>query len=299
MALPARSTPSPACTTKVGACRRITRRPSTGFASRGIRATLMHRTTLGAMFENGQGVPRDCKAAASWYRKAADQGLARAQHNLGDLYARGDGVPQSDIDAAAWYGQAANQGFALAQYAVGCLYARGTCVPKNAATAVKWYRKAADQGDAAAQFSLGVAYESGDGVQQDFVEAMRWYRQAAEEESRSGCVSDDAGADRRGSHIGQRQASPEALKGSGVSQLADAFLRVGHELSSRHLALRHVVNGAGTPKSLHSPIAALDSCRSVYRTHSMQIPTCVAQRHVLIDFPQQRVFHDSHSSKFP
>jgi hypothetical protein len=35
----------------------------------------------------------------------------------------------------------------------------------------------------------------------------------------------------------------------------------------------------------------------VYRTQSMQVPTCVAQRHFLIDFPQQCVFHDSHSSK--
>jgi len=44
-----------------------------------------------------------------------------------------------------------------------------------------------------------------------------------------------------------------------------ALLRVGHELSYRHLALGLVVNGPGTPKSLHRPIAASDSCQIVYR----------------------------------
>jgi hypothetical protein len=74
-----------------------------------------------------------------------------------------------------------------------------------------------------------------------------------------------------------------------------ALLRVGHEFSNRHLAFGHIVNVPGTPNSLHLPIAALDSCRIVYHIHSMENATSRAQRHILIDFPQQRVFHDSHS----
>jgi hypothetical protein len=74
-----------------------------------------------------------------------------------------------------------------------------------------------------------------------------------------------------------------------------ALPRVGHELSYRHLALGLVVNGPGAPKSLHLPIAASDSCRIVYHIQSMEVATCLTKRHFPIDFPHQRVFHDSHS----
>jgi hypothetical protein len=74
-----------------------------------------------------------------------------------------------------------------------------------------------------------------------------------------------------------------------------ALLRVSHELSNRHLALGLVVNVPGTPKSLHLPIAASDSCRIVYYIQSMEDATCRAKRHFPIVCPQQRVFHDSHS----
>ena len=38
---------------------------------------------LGAMYDQGQGVPQSYKEAAVWLRKAADQGHAEAQYNLG------------------------------------------------------------------------------------------------------------------------------------------------------------------------------------------------------------------------
>jgi TPR repeat protein len=41
-------------------------------------------------------------AAASWYRKAADQGHAGAQYQLGYMYANGWGVPQDYILAHMW-----------------------------------------------------------------------------------------------------------------------------------------------------------------------------------------------------
>ena len=95
------------------------------------------------MYGNGHGVAQDYNQAVSWYRKAADQGLAMAQFNLGTAYASGQGVPQD-------YNQAAS-----------------------------WYRKAADQGDADAQFNLGFMYSNGQGVPQDYVEAYKWFNIAA------------------------------------------------------------------------------------------------------------------------
>ena len=42
----------------------------------------------------------------SWYRKAADQGDARAQNTLGLMYDKGQGVPQDDVEAVRRYKKA-------------------------------------------------------------------------------------------------------------------------------------------------------------------------------------------------
>lgn len=55
----------------------------------------------------GQGVAQDYAQAAIWWRKAADQGYARAQNNLGVLYTTGQGVPQSFGEAYFWQNLAA------------------------------------------------------------------------------------------------------------------------------------------------------------------------------------------------
>ncbi|MEZ8274090.1 tetratricopeptide repeat protein, partial [Vibrio splendidus] len=62
-----------------------------------------------------RGVSQDDKEAVSWYRKAAEQGYARAQNNLGIMYDEGRGVSQGDKEAVYWYRKAAEQGYARAQ----------------------------------------------------------------------------------------------------------------------------------------------------------------------------------------
>ena len=49
---------------------------------------------LGAMYDNGLGVPQHCKTTVKWYTLAAEQGDASAQYNLGWTYDNGRGVPQ-------------------------------------------------------------------------------------------------------------------------------------------------------------------------------------------------------------
>jgi TPR repeat protein len=114
-----------------------------------------------------------------WYRKAADQGNAIAQHNLGYRYYTGDGVTQNHTEAVKWYRKAADQGFAIDQAQLGFLYANGQGVPQNYGEAVKWYRKAADQGDANGQMGLGFMYSYGRGVPQNHIQAHMWYNLAA------------------------------------------------------------------------------------------------------------------------
>jgi TPR repeat protein len=56
----------------------------------------------------------DFNPAVSWYRKAADQGLSEAQHNLGLMYANGQGVAQDYVQAHKWFNLGATSGNAAA-----------------------------------------------------------------------------------------------------------------------------------------------------------------------------------------
>jgi TPR repeat protein len=100
----------------------------------------------------------DVAEALKWYRRAADQGYAKAQYALGLDYYGGSGVPKDAAEAAKWFRKAAEQGYAMAQSYLGWCYAAGEGVPKDAAEGVKWYRRAAEQGFAEAQDRLGVCY---------------------------------------------------------------------------------------------------------------------------------------------
>ena len=57
---------------------------------------------VGTTKKRFDGVPQDSVAAAGWYRKATEQGVAEAQWLLGRMYADGEGVPQDDVRAFAW-----------------------------------------------------------------------------------------------------------------------------------------------------------------------------------------------------
>ena len=49
--------------------------------------------------------------ALECFKKAADQGNARAQYNLGCSYEYGEGVSKDINEAKNWYKKAADQGF--------------------------------------------------------------------------------------------------------------------------------------------------------------------------------------------
>lgn len=139
--------------------------------------------TPAQMYEKGEYAyhSKNYTEAASWYRKAADQGYARAQFDLGWMYQAGRGVDQNYAEAVRWYHKAADQGYARAQFNLAELYWNGLGVDQDYAEAVTWYRKAADQGDTDAQYWLGVMYDNGRGVNQDYAEAVSWYRKAADQ----------------------------------------------------------------------------------------------------------------------
>jgi hypothetical protein len=102
-----------------------------------------------------------------------------AQRLLGHCYETGKGVNQDLAEAASWYRKAAEQGDVFSQVALGSLYAKGEGVQKDLAEAASWYRKSADQGNTIAQRSLAAAYLLGDGVPKDNLMAYMWSNIAA------------------------------------------------------------------------------------------------------------------------
>jgi hypothetical protein len=66
--------------------------------------------TLGLMYRNGRGVPKDYKLAVKWYRKSAEQGKASAQYNLGFMYEKGLGVPKDYVLSHMWFNLSAANG---------------------------------------------------------------------------------------------------------------------------------------------------------------------------------------------
>lgn len=121
----------------------------------------------------------DFKTALAEWTPLAEQGDSSAQALLGAMYDDGSGVPENDKTAVKWYTKAAEQGYAGAQFNLGHMYANGEGVPENDKTAVKWYTKAAEQGVAFAQNNLGLMYEFGSGVLTDNRRAYMWYNIAS------------------------------------------------------------------------------------------------------------------------
>ncbi|MHB1938587.1 MAG: tetratricopeptide repeat protein [Acidobacteriaceae bacterium] len=94
---------------------------------------------LGAMYETGKGVPQDYAQAVLWYRKAAEQGYAKAEYRLGVLYANGVGMHQDKTQVAVLFLSAAKQGYAPAYAMIGGAYLTGDGEPIDYAEASFWF----------------------------------------------------------------------------------------------------------------------------------------------------------------
>ena len=143
-----------------------------------------------------------------WFRRAADAGLPRAQHNMGVLATRSG---QTD-DAIGWFRLAVAGGWRNSHVALGLLLeeqgdrkgafavlvsgAEQGCPDAQDAighlaleyetedafkVARYWSEKAAEQGNADAQMRLGTIFHEGLGVPQDPKLATWWWSQAAQQ----------------------------------------------------------------------------------------------------------------------
>lgn len=100
--------------------------PTVSLFERALAGDADAQYKVGNMYNSGnpynsadEGVPQDYEIAFIWYRRAADQGHARAQNNVGYMYAVGRWVPQDKAEAVRWYRKAAEQGEIVAQANLG------------------------------------------------------------------------------------------------------------------------------------------------------------------------------------
>ena len=102
------------------------------------------------MYGRGEGVPLDYAEAMRWYRKAAEQGIGSAQHNLGRMYAL-KAAEQSIADKKHELDllldkTTPRQGLANAQGNIDALVPRSKAVKEDYVQAYMWFNLAAAQG---------------------------------------------------------------------------------------------------------------------------------------------------------
>ena len=138
--------------------------------------------TLGAMYMNGWGVPKNESIAFELYRKSAELGDPEGQNSLGYMYRRNTVIPKNDSIAVIWFRKSAEQGHAPGQSNLGFMYKAGYGVSKDCNEAIKWLSKAAEKKHRDALFQLGDLYEYGcDQIPVNLIEAIRWYSEAAKQ----------------------------------------------------------------------------------------------------------------------
>ncbi len=149
----------------------------------------------------GRGLPRDPRAAAGWFEKAATQGLAPAQYRLGSFYEKGVGVERDFARARTLYRSAADAGNARAMHNLAVMFAEGGEGKPDYAAAAEWFRKAGEYGVRDSQFNLAILYARGLGVPQSLVQSYVWFSAAA--------VQGDADAGKKRDEVAARLDSRE------------------------------------------------------------------------------------------
>ncbi|HEX2216356.1 MAG TPA: hypothetical protein VHG27_06645 [Xanthobacteraceae bacterium] len=136
---------------------------------------------VAARYAEARGVALNFEAAARWFARAADRGLAPAQYRLGSLYEKGHGVTKNLYEARRLYHAASERGNAKAMHNLAVLHAEGIDGKPDFVIAAEWFRKAANRGIADSQYNLGILYARGLGVQQNLPESYKWFALAAQQ----------------------------------------------------------------------------------------------------------------------
>jgi len=140
-------------------------------------------STLGFMFQIGQGVGQNYGKAASWHEKAGEMGMLDNYRFAAMIYDNGHGnVAQDPSKAAILYMKAAKGGLLKAQTEMGRRKLSGIGVPIDISEGLSFLKTAVDRGDSRAQFLLGLEYLIGDSVERDQYLGRQLLEQAASQD---------------------------------------------------------------------------------------------------------------------
>ena len=143
------------------------------------------QTTLGLMYQEGEGVDVDLKKGHMWIEKGALNGDSTAYYYLGkDLY-YGTGCEKNRQEAFKWLSKYTENGNAKhrgeASLLLGLMYEFGDGCSNDLYKALNHYMYSANCGIVKAQKFVGSFYYLGKGVDMDREEALQWYMKAAKQ----------------------------------------------------------------------------------------------------------------------
>jgi TPR repeat protein len=133
-----------------------------------------------AKFELGTMIlGTDFQKAYRLFLEAAQDGDAKAAHNLGVMFRDGMDIKQDDERAFYWFERGAQLGSARSMNSLGKRYENGQGVARDLKRAHELYTEADQQGDPDAGFNLATMYILGLGVKQDESNGIHWLQRSA------------------------------------------------------------------------------------------------------------------------
>lgn len=125
--------------------------------------------------------------AVEWWKKAANNGNAKATFELGNCYEVGlGGLPKSLGMAFVYWQKAIDLGYddknklGKVYYKMGFYYKQGIGVQQDSNEAVNYWEKAVELGNSDAMYKLALCYKYGKGVEQDVSKAKSLLQMASE-----------------------------------------------------------------------------------------------------------------------
>ncbi|MGE0500934.1 MAG: tetratricopeptide repeat protein [Rhizobiaceae bacterium] len=138
------------------------------------------QTLVAEIMSRGLGIRRDEKAAADWYRKAAEQGVPEAQFQYALVLSDGRYAEKDPKGAFALMEAAAEAGNTLAQFNLAQMILAQQPSGDQLRKAVDYYKRAAEGGLPDAQYAVARIYTEGTaGYSRDDAEARKWLIRAA------------------------------------------------------------------------------------------------------------------------
>lgn len=135
-------------------------------------------STLGWMYETGEGTAADAAKAVSLYRLAVAKGDPFGKWRLGVMIDEGK-ASGTHAEAVALFREAAAAKSAGATASLGVMHATGRGVAPDYEAAMRYYQAAARMGSAHAIQGIGVLYANGQGIERNMGEALSHWLVAA------------------------------------------------------------------------------------------------------------------------